>query len=594
MGEEEEEEEEEEMVQRKGETRRNRLSRDLRARKGSVNPLVELPDDGYVWRKYGQKALNNTNIDRVYYWCAWRRESGCLARKWVDVACDDATHCLHVSIEGQHNHEERSAPKPRRGASHQRRVVPPAVPQRETCGRMRMEEAPRSNSSSMQCCAFPEEEEEEPPPPRRQLEGKTWQRRGEARHRFSARCIWLEAGLRQLAVMPTAFHTRVRPAQAEFDQLASHYGLGPEEMGAREIGQVTAAGVPEGSLHGVPAGPAWGPAQLSAGEQQKKRAWGAGDSSDSGLPGSLLESLLPLFKRGRLNPQQQPVVLGERDKERAADVSTAMLDSAAGAGGGAMAVGGVAGAASVGTMLPQFDTQLFPNLNLFQRNPQQQQQQGPQKQLGQGTDDGLLAFGGTGAGGHLSGFHRQGDARYALLDALLASLRQDPPAVHQESRFSMPIPACPRADEISPRSDPPLLMQDSCHIKTTPGAAVLPASYFQGEGQSMPPAAQFDQMRRPGTFAPAGAGARGGALAAPGPHGEGLTVQPLVFNPHEFSFTGALPSPSVARALQLLEANMLAPLGALQSQAELMEPGGTRAASVAPGDSRQIERGGII
>ncbi|KAK6158856.1 hypothetical protein DH2020_006170 [Rehmannia glutinosa] len=46
-------------------------------------------DDGYNWRKYGQKDILGANHPRAYYRCTHRNTQGCLATKQVQRADDD-------------------------------------------------------------------------------------------------------------------------------------------------------------------------------------------------------------------------------------------------------------------------------------------------------------------------------------------------------------------------------------------------------------------------------------------------------------------------------------------------------------------------
>ncbi|KAK9016168.1 hypothetical protein V6N11_007248 [Hibiscus sabdariffa] len=48
-----------------------------------------LTDDGYAWRKYGQKQILNSIYPRSYYRCTYRKEQGCLATKQVQMIQDD-------------------------------------------------------------------------------------------------------------------------------------------------------------------------------------------------------------------------------------------------------------------------------------------------------------------------------------------------------------------------------------------------------------------------------------------------------------------------------------------------------------------------
>ncbi|KAH0470444.1 hypothetical protein IEQ34_000167 [Dendrobium chrysotoxum] len=40
-------------------------------------------DDGFQWRKYGEKKISKSKFTRSYYRCAYRDEQGCLATKQV-------------------------------------------------------------------------------------------------------------------------------------------------------------------------------------------------------------------------------------------------------------------------------------------------------------------------------------------------------------------------------------------------------------------------------------------------------------------------------------------------------------------------------
>uniref|UniRef100_A0A0D9V779 WRKY domain-containing protein n=1 Tax=Leersia perrieri TaxID=77586 RepID=A0A0D9V779_9ORYZ len=59
----------------------------LRAREDNVprkRTLTSSPyDDGFQWRKYGQKRINNTKFPRSYYRCSYHRERRCPAQKHV-------------------------------------------------------------------------------------------------------------------------------------------------------------------------------------------------------------------------------------------------------------------------------------------------------------------------------------------------------------------------------------------------------------------------------------------------------------------------------------------------------------------------------
>ncbi|KAJ7516129.1 hypothetical protein O6H91_22G044100 [Diphasiastrum complanatum] len=69
-----------------------------------------LPADGYAWRKYGQKDIQNSRHPRSYYRCTYRKELGCPATKHVQRLDDDPSllcvtyngvHTCHMSMQMQ-------------------------------------------------------------------------------------------------------------------------------------------------------------------------------------------------------------------------------------------------------------------------------------------------------------------------------------------------------------------------------------------------------------------------------------------------------------------------------------------------------------
>ncbi|KAI6700502.1 hypothetical protein NL676_014826 [Syzygium grande] len=68
---------------------------------------VDLLDDGFKWRKYGQKVVKGTSYPRSYYKCTY---AGCNVRKHVERAASDPKSVI-TTYEGKHNHTAPSAGK---------------------------------------------------------------------------------------------------------------------------------------------------------------------------------------------------------------------------------------------------------------------------------------------------------------------------------------------------------------------------------------------------------------------------------------------------------------------------------------------------
>ncbi|KAG8365211.1 hypothetical protein BUALT_Bualt18G0080800 [Buddleja alternifolia] len=71
---------------------------------------VDILDDGYRWRKYGQKVVKGNPNPRSYYKCT---SPGCNVRKHVERACHDLKSVI-TTYEGKHNHDVPAA----RNSSH--------------------------------------------------------------------------------------------------------------------------------------------------------------------------------------------------------------------------------------------------------------------------------------------------------------------------------------------------------------------------------------------------------------------------------------------------------------------------------------------
>ncbi|XP_047155128.1 probable WRKY transcription factor 3 [Vigna umbellata] len=66
---------------------------------------VDLLDDGYRWRKYGQKVVKGNPYPRSYYKCT---TPGCKVRKHVERASTDPKAVI-TTYEGKHNHDVPAA-----------------------------------------------------------------------------------------------------------------------------------------------------------------------------------------------------------------------------------------------------------------------------------------------------------------------------------------------------------------------------------------------------------------------------------------------------------------------------------------------------
>ncbi|KAL5217864.1 hypothetical protein ABZP36_018548 [Zizania latifolia] len=67
---------------------------------GGGGQLV-MPEDGYEWKKYGQKFIKNIQKNRSYFRC---RDQRCGARKKVEWDAHDPGGNLRVVYDGAHQH----------------------------------------------------------------------------------------------------------------------------------------------------------------------------------------------------------------------------------------------------------------------------------------------------------------------------------------------------------------------------------------------------------------------------------------------------------------------------------------------------------
>ncbi|XVE73468.1 hypothetical protein DITRI_Ditri11bG0120200 [Diplodiscus trichospermus] len=75
---------------------------------------VDHLEDGYRWRKYGQKAVKNSPFPRSYYRCT---STSCNVKKRVERSFSDPSIVV-TTYEGQHTHPSPIMPRPSIGGSH--------------------------------------------------------------------------------------------------------------------------------------------------------------------------------------------------------------------------------------------------------------------------------------------------------------------------------------------------------------------------------------------------------------------------------------------------------------------------------------------
>ncbi|XP_010551835.1 PREDICTED: LOW QUALITY PROTEIN: cyclin-dependent kinase 12 [Tarenaya hassleriana] len=85
---------------------------------------VDLLDDGYRWRKYGQKVVKGNPHPRSYYKCT---TAGCTVRKHVERASTDPKAVI-TTYEGKHNHDVPTARNAATGTDHRRIALPALDP----------------------------------------------------------------------------------------------------------------------------------------------------------------------------------------------------------------------------------------------------------------------------------------------------------------------------------------------------------------------------------------------------------------------------------------------------------------------------------
>ncbi|XP_020265369.1 probable WRKY transcription factor 38 [Asparagus officinalis] len=89
------------------------FSHGKRRRLDSWNILTTVPhNDGYQWRKYGQKNISNSTFPRSYYKCVHHKERGCPAKKIVQQKSGN-TPKFDVTYNLQHTCKHRNSPHDR-------------------------------------------------------------------------------------------------------------------------------------------------------------------------------------------------------------------------------------------------------------------------------------------------------------------------------------------------------------------------------------------------------------------------------------------------------------------------------------------------
>ncbi|VFQ88625.1 unnamed protein product [Cuscuta campestris] len=120
---------------------------------------IDILDDGYRWKKYGQKVVKENPNPRSYYKCTY---TGCQVRKHVERACHDRRAVI-TTYEGKHNHD---VPAGRGGDAHainkpQTRTVslalrPPTMPADNSDHSLNNQNASRQQPITLQMLQGPD------------------------------------------------------------------------------------------------------------------------------------------------------------------------------------------------------------------------------------------------------------------------------------------------------------------------------------------------------------------------------------------------------------------------------------------------------
>ncbi|CAI9782128.1 unnamed protein product [Fraxinus pennsylvanica] len=85
---------------------------------------VDHLEDGYRWRKYGQKAVKNSPYPRSYYRCTTQK---CLVKKRVERSYQDPSTVI-TTYEGQHNHHVPTTLRGNVGGMFPSSMLTPRIP----------------------------------------------------------------------------------------------------------------------------------------------------------------------------------------------------------------------------------------------------------------------------------------------------------------------------------------------------------------------------------------------------------------------------------------------------------------------------------
>ncbi|KAF8728598.1 hypothetical protein HU200_017863 [Digitaria exilis] len=82
-----------------------------RSQRASDTKITDTLDDGHVWRKYGQKDIQNSTHPRSYYRCTHKSDQGCNAKRQVQSSDTDQSKYV-VTYYGKHTCRDPSTIPP--------------------------------------------------------------------------------------------------------------------------------------------------------------------------------------------------------------------------------------------------------------------------------------------------------------------------------------------------------------------------------------------------------------------------------------------------------------------------------------------------